>query len=404
MTIRIAITRLPHGEGLPLPSYATPGAAGMDVVAAEDLDLAPGQRHAVATGFRVAIPAGYEIQVRPRSGLAFKHGISVPNTPGTIDSDYRGELKVLLINHGAEPFAIRRGERIAQLVPAAVTLAAFDEVDELAKTDRGAGGFELDRRRLRRVALSDDELDRYARHIVLPQLGGVGQQRLKAASIAIVGAGGIGAAALPALAGAGVGRLTIIDGDTVDLSNLQRQPLYRTADIGQPKAALAAAFVAERNPHVAVTTVAERITAANAAALLADHDLILDGTDNFATRLLVSDTAIAARHSLALRRRAAVPGTGRACSAAALLPLLRRRRVRRRRLRHLRRAWRARRADRHRRQFRRARSRSAQSPASAPTPRARSTCSTGSRSLGGGSIWWQTRRAGACGSNDATNG
>ena len=141
MTIRIAIARLPHGEGLPLPSYATPGAAGMDVVAAEDLDLLPGQRHAVATGFKVAIPHGYEIQVRPRSGLAFKHGISVPNTPGTIDSDYRGELKILLINHGSEPFAVRRGERIAQLVPAAVTLAEFDELDELCETERGAGGF-----------------------------------------------------------------------------------------------------------------------------------------------------------------------------------------------------------------------------------------------------------------------
>ena len=141
MTIRIQISRLPHGEGLPLPSYATPGAAGMDVVSAEDLDLQPGARHAVATGFRVAIPPGYEIQIRPRSGLAFKHGVSVPNTPGTIDSDYRGELKVLLINHGAEPFAIRRGDRIAQLVPAAVTLAAFDEVAELDDTDRGHGGF-----------------------------------------------------------------------------------------------------------------------------------------------------------------------------------------------------------------------------------------------------------------------
>jgi dUTP pyrophosphatase len=113
----------------------------MDVVAAEDLDLKPGQRHAVATGFRVAIPEGYEIQVRPRSGLAFKHGITVPNTPGTIDSDYRGELKVLLINHGVDPFPIRRGERIAQLVPAAVTLARFDEVAELCDTTRGHGGF-----------------------------------------------------------------------------------------------------------------------------------------------------------------------------------------------------------------------------------------------------------------------
>lgn len=139
--IRIQIARLPHGEGLPLPAYATDGAAGMDIVAAEELDLAPGERHAVATGFKVAIPNGYEIQVRPRSGLAFKHGITVPNTPGTIDSDYRGELKVLLVNHGSETFAVRRGERIAQIVPAVVTRAAFDEVAELDDTHRGAGGF-----------------------------------------------------------------------------------------------------------------------------------------------------------------------------------------------------------------------------------------------------------------------
>jgi dUTP pyrophosphatase len=113
----------------------------MDVLSAEDLTLAPGARHAVATGLSVAIPPGYEIQVRPRSGLALKHGISVPNTPGTIDSDYRGELKVILINHGAEPFAIHRGDRIAQLVLAPVTIAAWDEVAELDATERGAGGF-----------------------------------------------------------------------------------------------------------------------------------------------------------------------------------------------------------------------------------------------------------------------
>ncbi|MFS0736490.1 dUTP diphosphatase [Sphingomonas sp. 1P06PA] len=141
MTIRIALKRLPHGGDLPVPAYATDHAAGLDVVAAEDVTIAPGARHAVATGFAVAIPPGYEIQVRPRSGLAFKHGITVPNTPGTIDADYRGELKVLLINHGDAPFAIARGDRIAQLVPAAVTHAAFDEVDSLDETVRGAGGF-----------------------------------------------------------------------------------------------------------------------------------------------------------------------------------------------------------------------------------------------------------------------
>jgi len=139
--IRIALKRLPHGEGLPLPAYASADAAGMDVVAAENLTLTPGQRHAVATGFAIAIPPGYEIQVRPRSGLALKHGITCPNTPGTIDADYRGEVKIILANIGDAPFEIVRGERIAQLVPAPVLRADFDVVEELDATIRGVGGF-----------------------------------------------------------------------------------------------------------------------------------------------------------------------------------------------------------------------------------------------------------------------
>ena len=139
--ISIHVQRLPHGEGLPLPAYATPGAAGMDVVAAEDLVLAPGRRHAVATGFAMAIPEGYEVQVRPRSGLALKHGVTCLNTPGTIDSDYRGEVKVILANLGDAPFPIARGDRIAQLVPAPVQRADLAEVASLDETVRGAGGF-----------------------------------------------------------------------------------------------------------------------------------------------------------------------------------------------------------------------------------------------------------------------
>ena len=140
-SVQVEVKRLAHGEGLALPAYATEGAAGMDIVSAEDVTIAPGARHAVATGLSVAIPPGFEIQVRPRSGLAFKHGITVPNTPGTIDSDYRGELKVLLINHGSEDFAISRGDRVAQLVLAPVVQAAWSEVEELDATERGAGGF-----------------------------------------------------------------------------------------------------------------------------------------------------------------------------------------------------------------------------------------------------------------------
>lgn len=139
--IEIRLMRLPHGTGLPLPAYATDGAAGMDAVAAEDVDLPPGGRHAVSTGFAMAIPEGYEVQVRPRSGLALKHGITCLNTPGTIDSDYRGEVKVILANLGSETFAVRKGDRIAQLVPAPVLRATLNEVDSLDETARGAGGF-----------------------------------------------------------------------------------------------------------------------------------------------------------------------------------------------------------------------------------------------------------------------
>lgn len=139
--VPVRVKRLPHGRGLDLPRYATDGAAGMDVLAAEDVTLPPGGRHAVATGLALAIPDGYEIQVRPRSGLALKHGISLPNTPGTIDSDYRGELKIIMINLGDAAFSIGRGDRIAQLVLAPVVRAAWDEVADLDDTARGEGGF-----------------------------------------------------------------------------------------------------------------------------------------------------------------------------------------------------------------------------------------------------------------------
>jgi dUTP pyrophosphatase len=139
--IEIKLIRLPHGNGLPLPKYATADAAGLDIAAAEDLTLEPGARHAFATGFAIEIPPGYEVQVRPRSGLAIRHGITCLNTPGTIDSDYRGEVKVILINLGSEPFPVARGERIAQLVPAPVLRAHFSEETSLAETARGSGGF-----------------------------------------------------------------------------------------------------------------------------------------------------------------------------------------------------------------------------------------------------------------------
>lgn len=139
--VEVRVKRLNHGAGLDLPAYATSGAAGMDICAAESLNLRAGKRHAIATGFAFAIPDGYEVQVRPRSGLALKHGITCLNTPGTIDSDYRGEVKVILANLGEDDFMINKGDRIAQIVVAPVTHGHLVEVDDLDKTVRGAGGF-----------------------------------------------------------------------------------------------------------------------------------------------------------------------------------------------------------------------------------------------------------------------
>jgi len=141
--IQVAIKRLPHSEGLELPFYATEHAAGMDLRAAveEEVVLDPGQHTLVPTGLAMALPEGFEAQVRPRSGLALKHGITVLNSPGTVDADYRGEVGVILINHGDTPFHIRRGERIAQMIVAPVTRAELFEVEQLPDTARGEGGF-----------------------------------------------------------------------------------------------------------------------------------------------------------------------------------------------------------------------------------------------------------------------
>ena len=143
MTVTVAVVRLPEGAGLPLPAYMSAGAAGADVVAAvsADLVLAPGERALVPTGFSLEVPDGYEVQIRPRSGLALEHGVTLLNSPGTIDSDYRGPVGVVLVNHGSTPFVVRRGERIAQLVVAPVVQAVFREGAALAHSARGEGGF-----------------------------------------------------------------------------------------------------------------------------------------------------------------------------------------------------------------------------------------------------------------------
>ena len=139
--MKVQVTRLPHGAGLPLPAYATEGAAGMDLLAAAALTIPPGGRALVPTGLAVALPPGFELQVRPRSGLALRHGVTVLNAPGTVDEDYRGEVGVILLNTGDVPFAVARGDRVAQAVFAPVVRAAWDEVAALPASARGAGGF-----------------------------------------------------------------------------------------------------------------------------------------------------------------------------------------------------------------------------------------------------------------------
>ena len=139
--MKVQILRLGNGKDLPLPAYATAGSAGLDLRAADAFTLRPGERALVPTGIAIALPQGFEAQVRPRSGLAVKHGVTVLNAPGTIDADYRGEIKVPMINHGSEEFAIVRGDRIAQMVITPVTIATLTEVDSLEETERGSGGF-----------------------------------------------------------------------------------------------------------------------------------------------------------------------------------------------------------------------------------------------------------------------
>lgn len=143
MSIPIVVCRLPHAEGLPLPSYATAGAAGMDLIAAvhDPVTVAPGERALIPTGLTIALPAGYELQIRPRSGLALRHGITLPNSPGTIDEDYRGEIGVIILNLGSEAFVVERGARIAQAILAPVSRAVWREAAGLDETTRNAAGF-----------------------------------------------------------------------------------------------------------------------------------------------------------------------------------------------------------------------------------------------------------------------
>ena len=343
MSVTLRVQRLPHGEGLPLPSYQSKQAAGLDVVAGvpegAPVALPPGARALVPTGFALELPRGYEAQVRPRSGLALKHGVTLLNSPGTIDSDYRGELMVMLVNHGDEPFLVRRGERIAQLVIAAgvscrdrrgrgacryvrgrAASARPAERADLVMPGRerasstGTSRLKLGRgdwvarssramTRLQRMAYiayhaHPDEIERYKRQLVLKEIGGEGQQKLKASRVLVVGAGGLGSPLMLYLAAAGVGEIGIIDSDRVSLDNLHRQIVHDTESVGRPKTKSAARAIERLNPHVATRLYSTRLVPENALAIIGGYDIVADGSDNFATRYLVNDACYFAKKPL----------------------------------------------------------------------------------------------------------
>ena len=276
MTVAVGILRLPGRDpALPLPAYATEGAAGMDLCAslapgdrAGGLVIPPGGRAFVPSGIALEIPEGYEIQLRPRSGLALREGLTLLNAPGRSTATTAARWGSSSSTTAPRPVTIAHGMRIAQLVLAPVVRIAWAESGTLAESVRGAGGFGSTGTAAparRAASLAPEELERYARHIVLREVGGPGQQRLRAARVLVVGAGGLGSPALLYLAAAGVGTLGIVDDDAVSLSNLQRQVLHATPEIGARKVDSAARALARLNPHVAVETHAARLDAALAA-------------------------------------------------------------------------------------------------------------------------------------------
>ena len=292
--IPVVFRRLSDRTPQPVPAYQTEGSAGMDLHAAERRVLGPGARALVSTGIAVAVPPGFEAQVRPRSGLAWQSGITVLNAPGTIDSDYRGELKVLLANLGEQDFVVEPGARIAQLVLAPVARAEMCERAALPRTERGGGGFGSTGQGVGDgggMELSEDQFVRYARHLILEEVGDEGQEKLLASSVLCVGAGGLGSPVLLYLAAAGVGTLGIIDDDSVDLSNLQRQIVHATGAVGMPKTRSARETLERVNPTVDVRIHEARLGPDNVADLFSGYDLIVAGSDNFATRYLIHDAA-----------------------------------------------------------------------------------------------------------------
>ena len=278
-------------KSVDLPKYETSGSSGMDLAAniETDINIDPGKTAIVPTGFALSIPKGFEVQIRPRSGLAAKQKISVLNTPGTIDADYRGEIKVILINLGNETFKIEKGLRIAQMVVCPVVQAQLQEVDDLEETKRGKGGFGSTGTKWFKMKITTDQFKRFEKQIILKKIGVAGQKKIFSANAIIVGLGGLGCPLLTYLSSSGVGKIGIVDFDKVEISNLNRQTLFNPEDIGKFKVYQAKKAIKKNNRKIKIIAFNKNLTSKNINKILKDFNIICDGTDNYKTRYLIND-------------------------------------------------------------------------------------------------------------------
>ena len=286
---KILIKRL--SKKVQLPKYETSGSSGMDLSAniESDIIISPGKTATIPTGISLAIPKGFEVQIRPRSGLAVKQKITVLNTPGTIDADYRGEIKVILINLGTEPFKIEKNLRIAQMVVCPVEQAELKEVEDLSKTDRGTGGFGSTGTKWSKMKIDLNQFKRFEKQIILKKIGLAGQKKIFLGNVLIVGLGGLGCPLLTYLAASGVGKVGIVDFDKVEISNLNRQTLFNPKDVGKYKVFQAKKVINKINNKIKIITFKKKLTDKNINQVLNNFDIICDGTDNFDTRYLIND-------------------------------------------------------------------------------------------------------------------
>ena len=281
-----------------LPAYKTLGASGMDLIAfiKDPIKIKPKTSYLVPTGISVAFSQEYEIQIRPRSGLAAKKNISILNTPGTIDSDYRGEIKVILFNHSNENFTINNGDRIAQMVLTPIIKMELEETNNLPEINKGGEWFRLNRKM--KVDLNKSQIERFSRQLVLKNIGANGQKKILSTKILVVGVGGLGCPAAESLVRAGIGTIGLIDNDIVNLSNIHRQSLFNSKDIKKSKVSVAAKKLKEINPNTKIKTYKSRLTKNNIENIIKNYEIIIDGSDNFKTKFLINDYCIKLKKKL----------------------------------------------------------------------------------------------------------